>query len=69
MSAGAIIGTVTRRNTVQRPAPRLDAASSYRRSIDRRPASTVMTRNGMATNVSASTTPHLLKVNWNPNPS
>ena len=28
ISAGAIIGTVTRRNTVHRPAPRLAAASS-----------------------------------------
>ncbi len=67
--AGAIIGIVTRRNTVQRPAPRLAAASSYRWSIVRRPASTVITRNGIATNVSASTAPAVLNVSCSPNHS
>src|ERR1700729_4081818 len=55
-SDGAIIGTVTRRNTVIRRAPRVAAASSNPWSAERSAPSTVMIRNGMATKVSAITT-------------
>ena len=64
-----MVGRVTRRKVVQRLAPRLAAASSYRPSMDRRAASTVMMRKGMATNVSARTAPAVEKVNWIPNQS
>ena len=57
---GAISGSVTRRNTSHRPAPRVRAASSYRRSIDRSPASTVRTRKGIATNVAARIAPKVV---------
>ena len=56
-SEGQISGSVTRRKTVQRFAPRLRAASSSRRFIERSPDSTVITKNGMATNDSATMTP------------
>src|SRR6266511_2821749 len=56
-SDGPLTGSVTRRKTSQRPAPRVAAASSKRRSIERSPASTVTTRKGRATNASASTAP------------
>ena len=56
-SDGAISGRVTRRKVSQRPAPRVAAASSKRRSMARSPASTVMTRNGMATKASAMMAP------------
>jgi hypothetical protein len=46
-------GSVTRRKTVRRFAPRLRAASSSRWFIERSPDSTVITKNGMATNDSA----------------
>ena len=62
-------GRVTRRNAYQRPAPRVRAASSVRRSKPRSPASTLSTRNGMATNVSAITTPKVVNVNRMPNQS
>ena len=55
-SDGPISGTVTRRKTVIRLAPSVAAASSKPRSADRSAPSTVTTRNGMATNVSAMTT-------------
>src|SRR3954454_18379554 len=53
---GATSGRVTRRNVVQRSAPRVAAASSKRASAARSAPSTLMTRNGIATNVSAITT-------------
>src|SRR6266542_2885911 len=53
---GAIMGTVTRRNTVIRVAPRVAAASSKPWSAERSAPSTVMIRNGIATKVSAITT-------------
>ena len=56
-SEGQISGSVTRRNTVLRDAPRLRAASSRRLFMDRSPDSTVITKNGIATNDSATTTP------------
>src|SRR6266511_5061232 len=66
-SDGPISGSVTRRNTSQRPAPRVAAASSKRRSIERRPASTVTTRKGSATNASASTAPAVVNGSVTPN--
>src|SRR5919199_170065 len=54
---GATDGSVTRRNVSQRDAPRVAAASSYRLSAPRNAPSTAMTRNGIATNASATTTP------------
>ena len=68
-SDGEIAGRVTRRKVVHRPAPRLAAASSYRPSMERSAASTVMMRNGMATKVSAITAPAVLKVSWMPKQS
>src|SRR5580700_231344 len=56
-SDGAISGSVTRRKTVSLLAPRLRAASSRRVFIERRPDSRVITKNGMATNDSATITP------------
>ena len=53
---GATSGSVTRRNVVQRSAPSVAAASSKRASAARSAPSTLITRNGMATNVSAMTT-------------
>src|SRR6185503_14870007 len=43
------------------PSPSARAASSYRRSIDRSPASTVRTRNGIETNVAARIAPVVVK--------
>jgi hypothetical protein len=63
---GATMGSVTRRNTIQRPAPRVAAASSRRRSDERSPASTVTTRKGRATNVLAAMTPQMVKGSWKP---
>ena len=56
-SEGQMSGSVTRRKTVRRRAPRLRAASSSRWFIERSPDSTVITKNGMATNDSATMTP------------
>src|SRR5690606_26377092 len=53
---GATSGNVTRRKVVQRLAPSVAAASSYRVSAPRSAPSTAMTRNGIATNDWASTT-------------
>src|SRR5262249_33743954 len=53
---GATSGSVTRRNTVHRDAPRVTAASSNRRSMPPRAPATPTPRNGIATNASASTT-------------
>src|SRR4029450_9384528 len=53
---GATSGRVTRRNVVQRPAPRVAAASSNRASAARSAPSTLITRNGIATKVSGVTT-------------
>src|SRR3954465_3081391 len=53
---GATIGNFTRRKVVHRSAPRVAAASSNRASTARNAPSTLMTRNGMATKVSAITT-------------
>src|SRR3989442_1674558 len=57
---GPTIGSVTRRKAVHRLAPSVAAASSYRRSVERSAPSTATTRNGIATNVSATTTPAVL---------
>src|SRR3569833_3890197 len=54
---GAMSGSVTRRNVVQREAPSAAAASSYLRAAARSAPATLMTRNGSATNASATTTP------------
>ncbi len=60
-------GSVTRRNTYQREAPSVRAASSNRVSTWRNAASTVITRNGMATNVWATTTPAVVNGKVMPN--
>jgi hypothetical protein len=65
-SDGAISGSVTRRNTVRRPAPRLRAASSSLVFIERSPDSSVITKNGMATNASATITPGVVNGSENP---
>src|ERR1700754_2542709 len=64
---GAISGSVTRRNVVHRPAPSVAAASSYRESAPRNAPSTLITRNGIATNASAITTPAVVNGNVTPN--
>src|SRR3954462_2492922 len=64
---GAISGRVTRRNVVQREAPRVAAASSYLRSAARSAPSTLITRNGRATNASATTTPAVVNGSVTPN--
>src|SRR3954447_21633920 len=64
---GATIGKVIRRNAVQRPAPRVAAASSYRASAPRSAPSTLITRNGIATNASATTTPAVVNGRLIPN--
>ena len=51
-----MIGRVTRRNVVHRSAPSVAATSSNRASAARSAPSTLMTRKGMATKVSAITT-------------
>src|SRR5205823_3723692 len=65
-SDGRTRGSVTRQSTVQRRAPSVRAASSNRVSIERRPASTVMTRKGMATKVSARIAPAGVNGRWIP---
>ena len=62
-----IDGNVTRRNTYQGEPPRVRAASSKRESNCRNAASTVRTRNGIATNVWATMTPHVVNGSMNPN--
>src|SRR5262249_32234155 len=57
ISDGAMSGSVTLRNTVHRLAPRLRAASSSLVFIERSPDSRVITKNGIATNASATITP------------
>ena len=64
---GHTMGSVTLRSTVRREAPSVAAASSYRRSAARSPASTVMTRNGMAMKVTATMTPHVENGSRKPN--
>src|SRR6266516_3553190 len=66
-SDGAMPGTVIRRNTDNRDAPSVAAASSSPRSAVRKAPSAVMTRNGIATNVSAAITPYRVKGKVNPN--
>src|SRR6478609_5039434 len=58
---GATSGRVTRRNVVQRAAPSVAATSSNRASAARSAPSTLTTRNGIATNVSATTTAGVVK--------
>src|SRR5215207_4733072 len=67
ISAGRIVGSVTRRNTYHREAPSVRAASSTRWSVCRSAASTVNTRNGIATNVCATTTPGVVNGSVSPN--
>ena len=55
-SAGRISGSVTRRKTVSRPGAERRRRLVVPRSAERRAPSTAITRNGIATNVSASTT-------------
>src|SRR3954467_9008785 len=64
---GAISGRVTRRNAVQREAPSVAAASSYLASAPRSAPSTLITRNGIATNASAPTTPAVVNGSVIPN--
>src|SRR5688500_9363286 len=64
---GITLGSVTRRNVSQREAPNVAAASSKRGSAALSAPSTEMTRNGIATNASASTTPAVVKGNEIPN--
>src|SRR6266568_6048801 len=66
ISEGRTSGRVTLQRTVQRLAPSVRAASSKRMSIERSPASTVITRNGMATKVSAMMAPAVVKGRWIP---
>src|SRR5450631_3704496 len=66
---GAIRGIVTVRKTVSLAAPSVAAASSYPRSEARKAPSTVITRKGIATNVSATMTPavvngKVMPVHW-----
>src|SRR5262249_2391061 len=58
---GRTSGRVMRRNTFQRFAPSVRAALSSRRSSVLRTPSIESTKNGMATNVSASTAPAVVK--------
>ena len=51
INAGRIVGSVTRQNVYQRDAPKVRDASSKRASSCLNAASTVITRNGIATNV------------------
>src|SRR5438105_12162335 len=67
ISEGRTRGKVTLHRTVHRLAPRVRAASSNRMSIERSPASTVITRNGIATKVSARMAPAVVKGRWTPN--
>src|SRR6266545_7354716 len=64
---GAMSGSVTLRNTVQGLAPSVAAAASYRASAPRRAPSTLITRKGIATNVSATTTPAVVNGRLIPN--
>ena len=61
-------GSVTRRKAYQRDAPSVRAASSKRPSNWRSEASTVSTRNGMATNVWATITPQIVNGSRNVEP-
>ena len=63
---GHTMGRVIRLRTVRREAPSVAAASSYRRSALRSPASTVITRNGKAMKVTATITPDVEKGSRNP---
>src|SRR5438132_3707702 len=63
---GRTSGRVTLQSTVHRLAPSVRAASSNRVSMERSPASTVITRNGIATNVSAMMAPAVVKGRWTP---
>ena len=56
-TAGMIVGSTIRRNTVSGPAPSEVAASSTSRSIAISTGCTVRTTNGSVTNISATTTP------------
>ena len=67
-SDGPTSGRVTRRKVVSREAPRVAAASSKPWSSPRNAPSTVTTRNGIATNASATTTPSVVNGRVNPNP-
>ena len=60
-------GSVTRRKISSRLAPSVAAASSNRVSRPRSAPSTVMTRNGIATNASATTTPGVVNGSVMPN--
>ncbi len=53
---GRASGSVTRRNVVQRSAPRVAATTSNRSPAVRSAPSTLSTKNGSETNVCASTT-------------
>src|SRR5262245_32610761 len=64
---GAMAGSVTRRNVSQRDAPSVAAASSNRGSALRKAPSTEITRNGIATNASATTTPVVVNGSETPN--
>ena len=57
-----------RRNVVHAEAPSVLAASSYCRFTPRNPPSSVMTRKGIATKVSATITPTVVKGSCTPSP-
>src|SRR6267143_2289361 len=65
-SDGRTSGRVTLQSTVHPLAPNVRAASSKRVSIERRPASTVITRKGIATKVSAIIAPAVVNGRWIP---
>src|SRR2546425_4459719 len=65
-SEGRTAGSRIRRKTCQRPAPRLDAASSTSRSRSSRTGWTVRTTNGRPTKVRAITTPRGVKATRTP---
>src|SRR5664279_1100552 len=64
---GQINGRVTRRKVANGADPNVAAASSRPRSAERIAPSTVTTRNGIATNVSATTTPAVVNGSVIPN--
>lgn len=66
ISPGATIGSVTVRNTRTGEAPSEAAVSSYRGRSPPSAPSSEMTRNGIATNVAASTAPEVWKGNVTP---
>ena len=65
-SCGRSNGSTTWRSRKPGEAPSVAAASSYRSSIDRSPASTARMTSGIDTNAAATTAPAVLNVSWMP---